>query len=117
MHRFNETPSGRAVAIYGLLVGIALALSAIVMLRRPGWLSRSWIAGLLAVHIGWTFRWMVLMEVQTVAKNTAGYYHYAIEAGSSGLLGIIGTFGLWLAALLIIDILVPWKKGLQVSTH
>lgn len=72
-------------------------------------------ARLLAVHIGWTFRWMVLMEVQTVAKNTAGYYHYAIEAGSSGLLGIIGTFGLWLAALLIIDILVPWKKGLQAK--
>ncbi|WP_417845191.1 NrfD/PsrC family molybdoenzyme membrane anchor subunit [Thalassospira sp.] len=113
----QRNPEWRAVAIYGLLVGIALTLSVIAMLRRPGWLGRSWIAGLLAVHIGWTFRWMVLMEVQTVAKNTAGYYHYAIEAGSSGLLGIIGTFGLWLAALLIIDILVPWKKGLQARTH
>ncbi|WP_417539200.1 NrfD/PsrC family molybdoenzyme membrane anchor subunit [Marinobacter sp.] len=113
----QRNPEWRAVAIYGLLVGIALTLSAIAMLRRPGWIGRSWIAGLLAVHIGWTFRWMVLMEVQTVAKNTAGYYHYAIEAGSSGLMGIIGTFGLWLAALLIIDILVPWKKSLQASSH
>ena len=113
----QKNPEWRAVAIYGLLVGIALTLSAAVMLRRSDWLGRSWIAGLLAVHIGWTFRWMVLMEVQTVAKNTAGYYHYAIEAGSSGLLGIIGTFGLWLAALLIIDILVPWKKGLQARVH
>ncbi|PCM46209.1 NrfD/PsrC family molybdoenzyme membrane anchor subunit [Marinobacter sp. ANT_B65] len=113
----QKNPEWRAVAIYGLLVGIALTLSAAVMLRRSDWLGRSWIAGLLAVHIGWTFRWMVLMEVQTVAKNTAGYYHYAIEAGSSGLLGIIGTFGLWLAALLIIDILVPWKKGLQARIH
>lgn len=107
----------RLVAIYGLAVGILLTLATIAMLRRPGWMTRAWIAGLLAVHIGWTFRWMVLMEVQTVAKNTSGYYQYAVEAGSSGLLGIVGTFGLWLAALLIIDILVPWKKGLQAGSH
>ncbi|WP_144821545.1 NrfD/PsrC family molybdoenzyme membrane anchor subunit [Marinobacter piscensis] len=113
----QRNPEWRAVALYGLLVGVALTLITIAMLRRAGWLARSWIAGLLAVHIGWTFRWMVLMEVQTVAKNTAGYYQYAIEAGSSGLLGIIGTFGLWLAALLIIDILVPWKKSFQAGAH
>lgn len=110
-------PEWRMVAIYGLAVGIVLALATVMLLRRPGWLSKAWIAGLLAVHIGWTFRWMVLMEVQTVAKNTAGYYHYAVDAGSSGLLGIVGTFGLWLAALLIIDILVPWKKGLQAGSN
>src|SRR5690554_2422594 len=108
---------GLKVIFVSMAVGIVLTLATIAMLRCPGWMSRAWIAGLLAVHIGWTFRWMVLMEVQTVAKNTAGYYQYAVEAGSSGLLGIVGTFGLWLAALLIIDILVPWKKGLQAGSH
>lgn len=107
----------RMVAIYGLAVGVLLFLLSAGLMRRPQWLARAWIAGLLAVHIGWTFRWMVLMEVQTVAKNTAGYYQYAVDAGSSGLLGILGTFGLWLAALMIIDILVPWKKGLQASSY
>lgn len=110
-------PEWRAVTVYGLLVGVALTLAAAWMLRRNGNVAKAWLAGLLAVHIGWTFRWMVLMEVQTVAKNTAGYYQYVLDMGSSGLLGILGTFGLWLAALLIIDILVPWKRDLQVGTH
>lgn len=105
------------VAIYGLAVGCLLTLLCVVLLFRKGGQSLAWVAGLLAVHIGWTFRWMVLMEVQTVAKNTAGYYHYAIAAGSSGLLGILGTFGLWLAALLIIDILVPWNRDLQAQGY
>lgn len=107
----------RLVAVYGLAVGILLTLICAFQLFRSRWLSVAWIAGLLAVHIGWTFRWMVLMEVQTVAKNTAGYYHYAIAAGSSGLLGILGTFGLWLAALLIIDILVPWNRDPQAQCY
>ncbi|MBN7771731.1 polysulfide reductase NrfD [Marinobacter daepoensis] len=110
-------PEWRAVAIYGLLVGVVLTLTVVLMLRQHRYLRHAWIAGLLAVHIGWTFRWMVLMEVQTVAKNTAGYYQYVLEMGSSGLLGILGTFGLWLAALLIIDILVPWKRDFQAGTH
>ncbi|PFG52171.1 tetrathionate reductase subunit C [Marinobacter sp. LV10R520-4] len=113
----KNSPQWTAVAVWGLLAGIALALSAAVLLKKQSWLGFGWLVGLLALHVGWTFRWMVLMEVQTVAKNTAGYYQYAIEAGSYGFMGIIGTFGLWLAALLIIDILVPWKKGMQVRAH
>ncbi len=107
----------RLVAIYGLAVGVLLTLICAALLFRHRGLSLAWMAGLLAVHIGWTFRWMVLMEVQTVAKNTAGYYHYAIAAGSSGLLGILGTFGLWLAAILIIDMLVPWNRDARAQGY
>jgi len=53
------------------------------------------------------------MEVQTVAKNTAGYYQLVVELGSYGLMGIIGTFGLWLAVLLLIDLFIPWQDRTQ----
>ena len=55
------------------------------------------------------FRWAVLMDVQTVARNTAGTNDYSISFGSSGWLGVIGIFGLWLAALLLIELFVPWR--------
>lgn len=77
----------------------------------------AWIVGLLALHVGWAFRWMVLMEVQTVAKNTAGYYQLVVELGSYGLMGIIGTFGLWLAALLLIDLFIPWQGKAQLEAQ
>jgi tetrathionate reductase subunit C len=63
--------------------------------------------------MGWMFRWVVLMDVQTVARNSAGFHHYGIPAGSSGILGIVGTFGLWLAAVLVIDLLIPWRQARQ----
>lgn len=49
------------------------------------------------------------MDVQTVARNTAGSNDYSIAFGSSGWLGVIGIFGLWLTALLLIELFVPWR--------
>lgn len=106
-------------AIWALTAGVVLFVMVALMRRFQGWLVFAWVAGLLAVHMGWAFRWMVLMEVQTVAKNTAGFYQLVVEAGSYGLMGIIGTFGLWLAVLLIIDIVVPWRETVagRVRAH
>jgi len=115
--RYN--PDWAAIAFWALAAGVVLFLSVVVLLRAPAWQRWAWLVALLAIHMGWAFRWMVLMEVQTVAKNTAGYYNLVVEAGSYGLMGIIGTFGLWLAVLLIIDILVPWRdtKIASGTTH
>lgn len=106
----RDNPDWLVSAVWALTAGVVLFLLAAAMRRFQGWLVFAWVAGLLAVHMGWAFRWMVLMDVQTVAKNTAGFYQLVVEAGSYGLMGIIGTFGLWLAALLIIDIIVPWRE-------
>lgn len=115
----RHNPDWTTIAIWALSAGILLFLVTVAMLRTPKWQRWAWLLGLLAIHMGWAFRWLVLMEVQTVAKNTAGYYHLAVAAGSYGLLGIIGTFGLWLAVLLIIDILVPWRdmNNARAATH
>lgn len=49
------------------------------------------------------------MDVQTVARNSAGYHNYELAFGSYGLMGILGTFGLWIAAVLLIDLFIPWR--------
>lgn len=107
----------RLSAIWALAAGIILFVFAALTLKSrhqtTPLVQWTWLIGLLALHVGWAFRWMVLMEVQTVAKNTAGYYQLVVELGSYGLMGIIGTFGLWLAVLLLIDLFIPWQDQTQ----
>lgn len=107
----------RLSAIWALAAGIILFVFAALTLKSrhqtTPLVQWTWLIGLLALHVGWAFRWMVLMEVQTVAKNTAGYYQLVVELGSYGLMGIIGTFGLWLAVLLLIDLFIPWQDRTQ----
>ncbi|MCH8501962.1 MAG: polysulfide reductase NrfD [Aliidiomarina sp.] len=111
----------RLSAIWALLAGVILfAFAAIALKARTQSAAISrwvWLVGILALHVGWAFRWMVLMEVQTVAKNTAGYYQLVVELGSYGLMGIIGTFGLWLAVLLLVDLFIPWQGQAHQRPH
>ena len=65
-----------------------------------------WIVGLIAIHAAWMFRWTVFIGGQTVPKTGAGLYVYHLPLGHDGLLGIAGTFGLWVAALVVISTLL-----------
>lgn len=114
----RASPSWRSTALWGGLTGVALFGAVLYLLtrpaaRRPALFAWAWVLGLVAIHMGWMFRWVVLMDVQHVARNSAGFHHYGIPAGSSGILGIVGTFGLWLAAVLVIDLLIPWRQARQ----
>ncbi|GEN27003.1 tetrathionate reductase subunit C [Halovibrio variabilis] len=121
--------SWHSTALWGGVTGIALFVAVVFLLTRPT-LKQSgsnlastshqptlfawaWLLGLVAIHMGWMFRWVVLMDVQHVARNSAGFHHYGIPAGSSGMLGIVGTFGLWLAAILLIELFIPWRQAQQ----
>lgn len=102
-------PTWRSMASWGLAAGITLIAFALLLRSSARLKVHAWLAGVLALHVAWMFRWAVLMDVQTVARNTAGFNDYSIALGSSGWLGVIGTFGLWLAAILLIDLFVPWR--------
>jgi len=65
-----------------------------------------WLVGLIALHAAWMFRWTVFIGGQTVPKTGAGLYTYHLPLGHDGLLGIAGTFGLWLAAVIVISTLL-----------
>ncbi|MEQ6888985.1 NrfD/PsrC family molybdoenzyme membrane anchor subunit [Halomonas sp. CS7] len=112
------SPEWRRTAQWGALTGVLLFGAVLFLLtrpaaRRPALYAWAWLLGLVALHVGWMFRWVVLMDVQTVARHSAGFHHYGIPAGSSGVLGIVGTFGLWLAALMLIELFVPWRQACQ----
>lgn len=112
----RDNPTWRNMAFWGLFAGAFLTLSAWFMSTHTRRLPFGWLAGLLALHVAWMFRWAVLMDVQTVARNTAGSNDYTIAFGSSGWLGVIGIFGLWLAALLLIELFVPWRGEASKNT-
>lgn len=105
----RANPTWRTMTVWGLSAGITLMALAWLLRSSHRLQVHAWIVGLLALHVAWMFRWAVLMDVQTVARNTAGFNDYSIALGSSGWLGVIGIFGLWLAAILLIDLFVPWR--------
>ncbi|PKH59453.1 tetrathionate reductase [Halomonas sp. Choline-3u-9] len=125
----SHSDSWRNTALWGGITGLALFAAVLFLLTRPTLRQKharvvltssqpalfawAWLLGLVAIHMGWMFRWVVLMDVQHVARNSAGFHHYGIPAGSSGILGIVGTFGLWLAAILLIELFIPWRQAQQ----
>lgn len=52
---------------------------------------------LLALLCPWGFRWVLLMNVQTVPKYGAGLYHLSPDLLGSASIIVLGTIGLWLA--------------------
>lgn len=83
----------------------ALIVPAIVGLAFP--VRFGWLAGLLAIHAAWMVRWTIFIGGQTVPKTGAGLYAYELPLGNDGLLGIVGTGGLWLFLLILLSTLLP----------
>lgn len=85
-----------------VVVGLGLLLAAAWMARTPYGVAHAWVLAPLALLAAWSFRWAVLMDVQSVPKYGAGLYPYEFPLGGDGLMGIIGTFGLWLTLIIVI---------------
>ena len=102
----------RMSAFWGVTVGGILTAVAAAALWRPRLGGQAWFLGLVGLHLAWMTRWVILMDVQTVQKQTAGFSQYVVGWHSNGWVGVIGTFGLWLAIVMVIDILVPWRAAL-----
>jgi tetrathionate reductase subunit C len=105
---YRLDPSWR-LAAHWLLLTFFLLAALLLPGRRPGprlpaW--RLWGLALLALHLVWGLRWLVLIQGQLVPKYGAGVYFYQIAWGPQGVLGILGTFGLLLALLVALSELV-----------
>lgn len=86
----------------------ATAVPFVIAVAKP--VGTGLLTGLIAVHSAWMFRWTVFIGGQTVPKTGAGFYEYALPAGPDGLLGIVGTAGLWLFLLLAITAVLPTPR-------
>lgn len=89
------------------------ALATLVPLALMWWkpVGLGWLVGLIGLHAAWMFRWTVFIGGQTVPKTGAGLYTYHLPLGHDGLTGIAGTFGLWVAALVVISALLPADRA------
>ncbi|TCS61207.1 NrfD/PsrC family molybdoenzyme membrane anchor subunit [Varunaivibrio sulfuroxidans] len=86
----------------------ATAIPFLIAVIRPQ--GSGWVTGLIALHVAWIFRWAVFIGGQGVPKTGAGLYSFALPNGPEGLLGIIGTAGLWFFLIIVITSFVPWRK-------
>jgi tetrathionate reductase subunit C len=105
---YRLDPSWR-LAAHWLLLTLGLLATLLLVGQRLGarWQPLAlWGTVLLALHLVWGLRWLVLIQGQLVPKYGAGAYFYQIAWGPEGVLGILGTFGLLLALLVALSELV-----------
>ncbi len=92
---------------------LATALTWWLGWKRP---QASLLLGLLALHSAWMIRWAIFIGGQEVPKTGAGYYSYQLPLGPEGLLGILGTAGLWVFLFIAITYVLPLDRiGRPVS--
>lgn len=120
---FERFPVWRLGLIGSVLIG-ALVLAMLTMSNT--FLNRYWSSLFLSAILlaaPWVFRWVVFMSVQGVPKYGAGLYLYNMPLGSDGLAGIIGMFGLCIAVISVVTLIVdryPSRLGCSnylPSTH
>ena len=100
------SPSWKLTALWGAL---ATVVPLAVALRWPA--GSGWITGLIALHSAWMFRWTVFIGGQDIPKTGAGFYEYTLPLGPEGLMGIVGTAGLWVFVLIVLVTLLPWSEA------
>ncbi|WP_341644204.1 NrfD/PsrC family molybdoenzyme membrane anchor subunit [Thauera sp. SDU_THAU2] len=85
----------------------ATVLTLLLAWKRPG---SGLLVGVLALHSAWMMRWSIFIGGQEVPKTGAGYYSYSLPLGPEGLLGIVGTAGLWVFLFVLITTLLPLDR-------
>lgn len=96
-------PQWQLTAVWAVLATI---LPMALAIWRPA--SSGLITGLIAVHSAWMMRWTIFIGGQSIPKTGAGLYDYHLPLGNDGLLGIVGTLGLWIALLVLMVDYLPW---------
>lgn len=80
---------------------VSLALCGLVV-RYPLSLPLRILLAFSAMALCWLMRWTLLIQVQTVPKFNAQFNPYTLPGGTDGWLAIVGTFGLWIALIIIV---------------
>ncbi len=85
----------------------ATVLTLLLSWWRPG---SGLLVGLLALHSAWMMRWTIFIGGQEVPKTGAGFYSYSLPLGPEGLMGIVGTAGLWVFILVLLTTVLPLER-------
>ncbi|WP_321345504.1 NrfD/PsrC family molybdoenzyme membrane anchor subunit [Breoghania sp.] len=99
-------PVWHSVATWAVL---AIAIPFAIALVKPG--GTGLVTGLIAIHAAWMFRWTVFMGGQSVPKVGSGLYDALLPQGLHSLMGVIGTFGLWIFLIIAFTTFIPWTRA------
>lgn len=94
--------SAKYYAVGWVALWVCTLLFCSLALRHPLSQLRRVLLVLSALALCWLMRWTLLIQVQTVPKFNAQFNPYSLPGGTDGWLAILGTFGLWIALLIII---------------
>ncbi|AKH19123.1 NrfD/PsrC family molybdoenzyme membrane anchor subunit [Sedimenticola thiotaurini] len=92
--------------VESLLLWIGLGLALPLLLGLINQSAMNVVTGLLAVFGAWMLRWVMFIGGQGIPKNGAGFYLFDLPLGTEGLLGILGSLGLWMVFLIVIRTLL-----------
>ncbi len=105
------------IAAFPLILWLALFGLALLMWKKRLHVSVVAIQVVAALTLCWSVRWLLLMQTQTLPKYNVLANPYSLPFGSEGLLAIIGTFGLWIAAIIAIREGVRWLEQKVSGTN
>ncbi|MEI2385319.1 NrfD/PsrC family molybdoenzyme membrane anchor subunit [Breoghania sp. JC706] len=105
-------PVWQHVALWAVL---AIACPFAIALLKPS--GTGLLTGLIAVHAAWMFRWTVFMGGQSVPKVGSGLYDALLPRGLDSLMGVIGTFGLWIFLIIAFTTFIPWTSAGTPERH
>lgn len=98
----NVAPLARQYAIGWVALWLVSLVLCGLVLRNPLSLPLRILLAFSAMALGWLMRWTLLIQVQTVPKFNALFNPYTLPGGTDGWLAIVGTFGLWIALIIIV---------------
>lgn len=96
------SPSARHYAIGWLACWLISLIFCALALRYPLTLPVRALLAVSAMALSWLMRWTLLIQGQTIPKFNAQFNPYTLPVGTDGWLAILGTFGLWIALLIIV---------------
>jgi tetrathionate reductase subunit C len=95
-----------------LLAGSFVVCFALAMMIKNMTRLRILLICLCTLFACFYLRWVTIMDVQSIPKYDAGSYLYVLPMGDSGVLSIIGMFGLWMAFALLASELISSQKNI-----
>ena len=107
-------PRAQALATGWAALWLLTLIAALFAVMRPLPLAGGILLALASMALSWLMRWTLLIEGQTLPKYNALFNPYTLPMGTDGLLAIVGTFGLWMALLIIAREIV---NGLMRRNH
>ncbi|MEB8012740.1 tetrathionate reductase subunit TtrC [Citrobacter braakii] len=98
----NVAPLARQYAIGWVALWLVSLVLCGLVLRNPLSLPLRILLAFSAMALCWLMRWTLLIQVQTIPKFNALFNPYTLPGGTDGWLAIVGTFGLWIALIIIV---------------